>query len=1011
MRLLARLILREAWYHRARISLAVLATIAMSCMIVWLVGSLDLMMVRFDQDAENYLGHYHVIMMPEQDAPPGRPASPGPFGSNVPRRPGPRPAFPESVIKELRDNELVMEVVPARQLRVLMGKMEHEQDERAAIRRERSVTGTPARSPAVIAVDTDASPFELIDGRWFSEDSETAEGVMGTGAAASLQGWGDGERDPVKVGDTVICRVESNDFKVKVVGLFEQKLSSGDRGVNPVAGALFVSPKTADTISPPAPGEPARIDYVYVRLREGADTRRFEETWSEHLREQGVAMSFLDVDAVQEQLDGTRSRSAAGLMGGAASRNAILIFSTLVSVLIVFTALSMGVSERTRVFAMLRTVGMSRRRIAALVFGESIILCLFGWLGGTAAGWFVLQLSVWLQPEFYGTGKTVSLGMAPVATAGVAALIGSLLAAILPAWRATRISPLEGMNRGSMQAVARGRFLRLAALGALLLVLNPIFVYHAGMAEGAELRLFLYTYIGLPTQIAGCLLLAPAAILLVETLFGPITAKMLRLPKELLACQLSGNLWRTLGTTLALCVGLGVYSFLEISGYSMLVPYVHSRTLPNTLVTILPSGLPPERIDSVRNLPGVDSDRFLTIALDQSHFSQQQTDRFLAQGLAEMQTSAVVFGIDIKQAFGKRGDGSRPLIEVDFQEGTLDRALEKLETGGRYCLVPDSFAFRTGLHVGDKLELVLPPEPGSRGETSGGPPGRGRRGGPGGRPGGRPGGGRGGAEKIVEYEICGVVSIHGWLWMNKISGVRKRGYRSGAMLLAPYEAVKNDYRLTDAAYFWFDRTKDASGKPTVSDRDLEESLQQLADRYVAGRAGTPLRPDDGRTERTVTHPMVKVSSREYLTERVGSRADQVIQAAARMPLILLAISSFGMMGTIAASVRSRRFEFGVLRSLGVTRFGLVRLILSEALLISLAVIVISVGFGVIGAWCFIGLMRYLSVFGGFVSPLTIPVGWLSIGFIVTLALCFLAAIGPAVVAGRTDPTRLLRERS
>ena len=72
MKLLLTLILRDVWYHRARISLAVLATIAMSCMIVWLIGSLDLMMLRFDEDAENYLGHYHLAMVPGKEPnPPG----------------------------------------------------------------------------------------------------------------------------------------------------------------------------------------------------------------------------------------------------------------------------------------------------------------------------------------------------------------------------------------------------------------------------------------------------------------------------------------------------------------------------------------------------------------------------------------------------------------------------------------------------------------------------------------------------------------------------------------------------------------------------------------------------------------------------------------------------------------------------------------------------------------------------------------------------------------------------
>ncbi len=54
MKLLIELTLRETWHHRARISLAVMTTVAMSCLIVWFVGSLDLIMLRFDDDAENY---------------------------------------------------------------------------------------------------------------------------------------------------------------------------------------------------------------------------------------------------------------------------------------------------------------------------------------------------------------------------------------------------------------------------------------------------------------------------------------------------------------------------------------------------------------------------------------------------------------------------------------------------------------------------------------------------------------------------------------------------------------------------------------------------------------------------------------------------------------------------------------------------------------------------------------------------------------------------------------------
>ncbi|MDR0704844.1 MAG: hypothetical protein LBF88_07640, partial [Planctomycetaceae bacterium] len=127
MSLLIKLIFREAWYHRARISLAVLATIAMSCMIVWLIGSIDLMLLRFDQDGENYLGYYQVAMIPQRNPNTVTPIQPG----APPMTPPARLSFPESVITDLRSNNLVMRVDAARQIRNTMAK---KTDERSALR-------------------------------------------------------------------------------------------------------------------------------------------------------------------------------------------------------------------------------------------------------------------------------------------------------------------------------------------------------------------------------------------------------------------------------------------------------------------------------------------------------------------------------------------------------------------------------------------------------------------------------------------------------------------------------------------------------------------------------------------------------------------------------------------------------------------------------------------------------------------------------------------------------------
>jgi putative ABC transport system permease protein len=61
-----------------------------------------------------------------------------------------------------------------------------------------------------------------------------------------------------------------------------------------------------------------------------------------------------------------------------------------------------------------------------------------------------------------------------------------------------------------------------------------------------------------------------------------------------------------------------------------------------------------------------------------------------------------------------------------------------------------------------------------------------------------------------------------------------------------------------------------------------------------------------------------------------------------------------------ASLRAQRWEFGVLRSQGVTRSGLFRMILAEGLVIGLITRLLSLGFGVYSGWCGTGISQSLS---------------------------------------------------
>ena len=154
---------------------------------------------------------------------------------------------------------------------------------------------------------------------------------------------------------------------------------------------------------------------------------------------------------------------------------------------------------------------------------------------------------------------------------------------------------------------------------------------------------------------------------------------------------------------------------------------------------------------------------------------------------------------------------------------------------------------------------------------------------------------------------------------------------------------------------------------------------------------------------------VSLSTPDEVGARIMARASGMIWASCYLPLITLLVTSLGVVNTVMASVRARRWEFRILRSQGVTRSGLFRMILAEGLLIGLITCLLSLGFGVFSGWCGTAISQYVSFFGGLAPPLVIPWPQLSLGISAALTLCLAAALWPAIATGRAEPLRLLQE--
>lgn len=154
------------------------------------------------------------------------------------------------------------------------------------------------------------------------------------------------------------------------------------------------------------------------------------------------------------------------------------LITLFVATLLIYNTFAMTLAERTREIGLLRTLGLSHTQAAVLVLTEAMLLGLLGSGLGIVVGLLLSfpligGLAAWMntppsQPYVIPTDLTASVGMGMAAT---------LTAAAIPAWAASRISPIEALRvrgrQGQGWLVCRGWRLGLVIL-ALATVLSVL---------------------------------------------------------------------------------------------------------------------------------------------------------------------------------------------------------------------------------------------------------------------------------------------------------------------------------------------------------------------------------------------------------------------------------------------------------------------------------------------------------------------------------------------------------
>lgn len=964
--LIRRLVLAQLKIHPGRAVITTLGVAAATCAVIWIVSGYDAMVSQFDTNAQKYLGRYDVLVLPS--VPPGAVA-----------------AVDSKLVDALRQDPGVLELNPINQSRVTVAKVpeaigreEKETPLGLLVGSRPPVNGAPPIDPILVGTPASEPPYELIEGSWLTPNSQEPAAVVSQGAA---------QRVGVTVGDQILVASLANQVRLRVIGIVDQipeapslssrgapsgrtaakkksadgrpsKKQQNDETMSPPAAssqttlgipsayvegpavnAVYVSPAVAELIN----GFPSRPNVLQISLRDGVEVEEFRNVWKSRFESSQPSVRLVDYDDVRGGMESTRSTASQRSQAWAATGMA-----SLAAVFIIFSTLIMGVSERTREFAMLRAVALTRSQLAGVVAFESVVLAIFGWVGGLAAGWTLLQLGGRVFPSLFSSAAT--LGAWSVALSGLTVLAGALGAAVLPAWRAMRIKPLDAM---STRFVSPPMFwwIVLACVGAAITASAPLTVFVLEMPD--DWRTWTYTVATWPALILGMILLTPAAVVICERWVGPVVTSLFRLDPRLVKSQLSSNMWRTVGATLALSLGLALYTSTQTWGYSMLQPFLPGDWLPDMLVAFHPVGLDDDGVESVRSVKGVRPDQVMPLAIEQAQFDwgEQPAPPRLRYD------NAVLFGLDPQRAFGSED----PFLKLNFVEGDPQSVVESLQQGGA-CVVSEDFQMLTGVKTGDELSFTPPVGP----------------------------------KKKVTFRVVGVASLPGWHWITKFSGVRRHFVRTAAMIFANRSDIVRDFDLKRTEFYWLN----LDGKTPLA--TVEAGLQQIADR----NAGSSFLAE-GYGEVKAYRPFARATATETVRKAITMHADGMIWGMSQLPLVTLMIMSLAVANAVIASFRARIWEFGVLRSVGITRWQLVRLIVAESVLIGLVACSLSLLFGLTAGWCGVGMAQYG---GWFAGPPTFLIPWtqLSFGFMLTLALCLLAAVWPVVRAGRAEPLALLQ---
>ncbi|MCM2419767.1 FtsX-like permease family protein [Streptomyces sp. RKAG293] len=447
-------------------------------------------------------------------------------------------------------------------------------------------TGKPETVPAALLAKLQQTPgVQKVDLQVTSEKITVAnsknENIGPTSGAPTLAtNWDDGEKKSVevtsghlprgpteamidadtadkkdlKIGDTLRVIAAPGDFTTRIVGIATFKTT------NPGAAIVYLDTATAqskllgDTDSYSGFGLTAKTGVTDEQLKKDVTT--------------AVGTGYKIQTAAESKAE-AKNDIGSFLNPMKYAMLGFAFVSVLVGIFLIVNTFSMLVAQRTREIGLMRAIGSSRKQVNQSVLFEALLLGVVGSVLGIGGGIGLAVLLMKLMGKL-GMHLNTSELTIKVATPIIGLSIGvivTMLAALLPAWRAGKISPMAAMRDAGTPADGKAGKIR-ASIGVVLTLAGAAALVAAGQAaKASEGSSFLG--LGVLLTLIGFVIVGP---LLAGVIVRALSAGTLRFfgPVGRLAERNAlRNPRRTGATASALMIGLALVAGLSVVGSSM----------------------------------------------------------------------------------------------------------------------------------------------------------------------------------------------------------------------------------------------------------------------------------------------------------------------------------------------------------------------------------------------------------------------------------------------------------